>query len=214
MMQDTSDMKHRVTDMVGSANECVAHVDHIPARTLLDTESMITCISSSFVNTHLGSLPKFPVAHILCVKGPMDDTLPYHDFIEVEIELPVNGVNHTIGTFPVLISPDTNFNIDVPLLIGTNVLDRFYEQLNEQYGKLPLEQVSKSIRVALQTISLRNRHLEKRCGVYGLVKASESLSVEPGQSVVVSCNTQVAIPIIRSMAMVQSCHGGTYPSLF
>ena len=51
----------------------------------------------------------------------------------------------------------------------------------------------------MQTIALRKRHLEKTNGVYGLVRTSGPIT---NQSIMVNCRTQVAIPIIRSVAMV------------
>ena len=69
---------------------------------------------------------------IICIKGPLDDKLPYQHFVELEVSLPIQGKESVVGLFPVLIAPDTSYNQKVPLLVGTNVLDRLYQQL---YGK-------------------------------------------------------------------------------
>ena len=190
--------------LVGSAMETSTTIDHLDIRTLLDTGSMITCISASFVKDHLRLLPQFPIGHILCVKGPMDERLPYQNYVELEIGLPVNSQCHSVGLFPVLVAPDTEYNRKVPLLLGTNVLDRFYEQVCGDRQQPLRCGVDKPVAVALQTISLRKRHLEKTDGVYGLVRSSGPISLKPKETVLVKCNTQVAIPVVRSMVMVQS----------
>jgi len=204
MIQNQLSPQRRCAKLVGSVNESSACIDHIITQTLLDTGSMVTCVGHSFVQSQLRSLPKYPISHILSVRGPMDEPLPYHDFIEVDISLPVDGQMHCVGTFPVLVSPDTDYNRKVPLLIGTNVLDHFYDQMEKRFGQLPSSQVCKTIRVALQTIALRRRHLEKTEGIYGLVRAKDSVCLEPQQSVVIECNTQIAIPVVKSVAMVQA----------
>jgi len=194
----------QLSKIVGSALEADAAVDHIPVRTLLDTGSMITCISDSFVRRNLPSLPRFPIGHIICIKGPLDDKLPYHDFIELEVSLLVQGKEHVVGLFPVLIAPDTSYNQKVPLLVGTNVLDRLYQQVYGTQENPSFGSTGNPVAVALQTIALRNRHLEKTNGIYGLVRSSGPIVVEPNTSVLVRCCTQVAIPIVRSVVMLQS----------
>ena len=52
--------------------------------------------------------------------------------------------------------------------------------------ELPKE-LDKPVSVALQTIGLSRRHLEKSDGIYGLVRSKESVCVEPRQSVVIQC---------------------------
>ena len=206
MSQGTSYSDLCLSNLVGSAMETVTSVDHIDVRTLLDTGSMITCISASFVKNNFSSLPKYPIGHILCVKGPLDEKLPYTDFVELEISIPVDGKRHIVGLYPVLIAPDNDYNRKVPLLVGSNVLDRLDEQVcgAKSNSQISFDRFDRPVAVALQTIALRKRHLEKSNGVYGLVRSSGSISVEPFQTVLVKCNMQVAIPVVRSVAMVQS----------
>ena len=53
------------------------------------------------------------MAHLLSVKGPMDEKHPYEEFIEVEVGLLVDGRMHIIGMFPILVALDTPHNSDV-----------------------------------------------------------------------------------------------------
>ena len=117
MSQNTFVNQPSLLHLVGSANETPVSVD-VPTQALLDSGSMVTCINKSFVQKQFGSLPKYPIGDILSVKGPLDDKLPYQEFVELEIGLPVDGSINSVGKFPVLISPDTTYNLKVPMLIG------------------------------------------------------------------------------------------------
>ena len=77
-----------------------------------------------------------------------------------------------------------------------------HEQMRILCGQLSLNQLDKQIAAAMQTIALRKRQLEKTNGVYGLVRTSGPITLEPNQSIMVYCCTQIAIPIIRSVVMV------------
>ena len=111
-------------------------------------------------------MPKYPTGDILSVKGSLDDKLPYQEYVELEIGLPVDGSINSVGTFPVLISPDTAYNLKVLLLIGTNALYKFYDQMMDRFGDELAKELDKPVSVALQTIGLRRRYLEKKLMVY------------------------------------------------
>ena len=163
---------------------------------------MITCIASSFLKSHLPGLPRYPVNDLLRIKGPLDEVLPYTEFVELEIGLPLGDQIHVVGTFPILVSPDTDYNMKVPALIGTNVLDVFQDQFNQQHCSMSA--LNKPLLLACQTIKLRNRHLEKAAGVYGLLRAHEHIQIPPHKSVIVNCRSQVVIPLVRTVAMVSA----------
>ena len=173
MSQNTFVNQPSLLHLVGSANETLVSVDDVPTQALLDSGCMVTCINKSFVQKQFGSLPKYPIGDIL------SDKLPYQEFVELEIGLPVDGSINSVGTFPVLISPDTTYNLKVPMLIGTNVLDKFYDQMMSRFGDEFPKELDKPVSVALQTIGLRRRlrrrHLEKSDGIYGLVRSKESI---------------------------------------
>ena len=116
MHMPTNDSQPGYDNLVGDCSETIAVVDHITTCVLLDTGSMVTTISKSIVQAHFSGLPTYPICDILQVKGPLDETLPYNKFIELEIGIPVDNETHQVGTFPILIAPDTAFIKDVPLL--------------------------------------------------------------------------------------------------
>ncbi len=63
----------------------------------------------------------------LKVHGAGGNVLPYLGYIEADISLPFLTPTETdvVDYFPVLVTPDTDYNQKVPVLVGTNVI-RFY----------------------------------------------------------------------------------------
>ena len=112
-----------VNHLIGDHNECWMQVDGVSALSLLDTGSMVTTVSQDFLRTHFPSLPVNPVSDLLVVRGPLDEPLPYTGFVELEMSLPWSDGFYTVGVFPVLVSPNTGYNAQVPILVGTNVLN-------------------------------------------------------------------------------------------
>ena len=85
------------------------------------------------------------------------------------------------------------------------MLNPFFDQLSEKFGpQFITKKFSEKVRLSLQTIGLRRRHLEKAQGVYGLVRIKHSSSIKPQESVIIQCETQIAIPMVQTVALVQS----------
>lgn len=191
--------------LVGVSNECQALVDGVDCLSLLDTGSMVTTISTHFLKSHLQSLPVYPIEDLLVVKGPLDETLPYLGFVELELSLPVGNESHTVGVFPVLVAPETNYNQRVPLLLGTNVLDPFLSQITVKSGGVIPGNLTTGLLLALRAVALRHRHLKKSSGVYGLLRAKDDVTIQPHEAVLVHAQSQIVVPTPKCIAMVQPC---------
>ena len=191
--------------LVGLPNESVVFIDEVHCVCLIDTGSMVTTVSQEFLKSHLPSLPVFPVGDILTIKGPMDEELPYSGFVELEISIPFGKGNHSVGVFPVLVSPNTPYNHKVPVLLGTNVLNCFFSQIVEKVGDSYLQSVQcQSLRTALQALSLRERHLKKSQGVYGLMRTVSDVSIEGKGNVIVEAQPQIVVPGLKTVALVET----------
>ena len=62
-----------------------------------------------------------PVDDILKIECAGGDLLPYLGYVEVELKVPGDDVS-VDGNFVFLVVPSTEYNKQVPLLIGTNIL--------------------------------------------------------------------------------------------
>lgn len=103
-------------------------VEGVPCTSILDTGSQVTTISESFHKNFLSSLAIQPIHALLEVEGAGGQNVPYLGYIEVNISFPqtITGREEDLMAL-VLVVPGNHLNSKIPLLIGTNVLDRLYQ---------------------------------------------------------------------------------------
>ena len=58
----------------------------------------------------------------LSVEGAAGNYLPYTGYIETEVSVPF--VSNRILNITILVVSDTEYNLEVPVIIGTNIIDR------------------------------------------------------------------------------------------
>jgi transposase InsO family protein len=191
--------------MIGDANEACMVIAGTPCQALVDTGSMVSTVASGFVKQCLHGCTEYPVDDFLTVRGPSGLRMPFSSFVVVDIGFPVGEEVLSIGSFPLLIAPNTDYNRNVPALIGTNILSVLSDKLQDWRQKVDRSLVSQSIQLGCQMLQLRERHLMKSGGVFGLVKLAQPIRINPGESRLVSCQEQVAVPPLSSLACVQSC---------
>ena len=173
---------------------------------------MVTTVAQSFLREHFPSVPVCPISNLLVVKGPLDNKLPYEGTVELEVSLPIGGQKYCVGVFPVLVSPDTEYNSRTPVLVGTNVLEPFCSHVSKQYGDRAPSSLCQSVTMVIQALRLRNRHLDKTSGVYGLLKSKEDIVLKPHQTLLVQAAPQIVVPVPRSIALVQGAVNRSSPS--
>ena len=118
------------TRMVGHSNDCLLFICGQETKALVDTGSMVTCISETFYDSlepkpELRALEDFK----LNVYGAGGNTLPFTGYIEAELMIPFLG--HNPLYVPVLVSQSSSDNkgSEIPVIIGTNVIRNCKEML-------------------------------------------------------------------------------------
>jgi len=184
-------------NLIGSSPETEAIVGNSSCKALIDTGSEVTTLSYAFYKSHLGHIPIQSLASLLRVEGVGGDALPYHGYIDVSVSVPLSETNSYSSIVPVLIVPDTTYNLNVPLLIGTNVLEKISEETKE------ITCLSASIKCALSALRLKQRHLQKSKGVYGHVYAAQEISIPGHSGMVTSGKAVITVPIRQQVVLVQ-----------
>ncbi|KAL1254368.1 hypothetical protein QQF64_016597 [Cirrhinus molitorella] len=115
--------------LIGQRCTASVFVEDIECKSLLDTGSQVTTVSETFYLIHFPSIPIQPIHALFEVEGAGGQHVPYLGYIQVVITFPrtVIGAEVELSSL-VLVVPDCHFNSRVPLLIGTNVLERLYQQ--------------------------------------------------------------------------------------
>ena len=86
---------------------------------MIDTGSQISSVSCSFRAKSLSHLQIRPLSNLV-IRQAGGSVLPYLGYVEAEISVPTQ--EKPIGAV-FLVVPDTEYNLRIPLLIGTNILE-------------------------------------------------------------------------------------------
>jgi hypothetical protein len=137
------------------------------------------------------------VSKFLRIETVGGQTLPYHGCFECAISVLVTNSQSLTVTVPVFVVPDTTYNNNVPLLLGTNVLYHLCD-ISEEPTPRPLK-------LAVQALKLQARHLAKSQGVYSNVISTSDISIPPFSGQVTEGRATIVIPVCQQIALVQQC---------
>ena len=112
------------TKLIGKANETTISFCGKRTKALIDSGSQVTTVSEAFLKT----LPVEPELESLedlnlTVTGPDGSSIPYLGLIVAHVE--VDFIKGKEIVVPALVMPDTDYNADVPVLLGTNVIEDY-----------------------------------------------------------------------------------------
>lgn len=145
--------------LVGSKNTAKMFIDGVQSICLLDSGSQVTTVSETFHKLYLHSRPIQPLGDLLDIQGAGGQRVPYLGYIEVNLFFPeeIVGRPEEVQTLA-LIVPDCRSNREVPVLVGTNVLDVLYD----------IYTTSKKTSVHNQQVHCKNLPLIRK--LYGMYK--------------------------------------------
>ena len=111
--------------MIGEENIALVAVSGVPCKALIDTGSQITSLSQDFVGKHLPDIDIRPLSDLIKITGAGGNVLPFKGFIEVDLCLNPD-LPEQVQPSLVLVSTGLQYNDQVPLIIGTNVLHPYF----------------------------------------------------------------------------------------
>ena len=95
-------------------------------------------VSKSLYNKHLSHLELLPLNGILKLECDDGRSLPYCVYIQADLQS-VNFPTEHVQTSILLVVPDTEYNLKVPFLPGTNVLVEFLNDCKIELGETFLQ---------------------------------------------------------------------------
>ena len=151
-------------ELLGDITVSMCYVDGTPCLALIDTGSQITTVNDSFYKEYLTSCPIKELDDILSVEGANGQEVPFLGYIEADISFSehTNGLEEQVPTV-ILVVPNTNFNTDVSVLIGTNVIRYCKESCIECHGVnyLRVAEPDMAWRLAYRHLSRKNHRSKK-----------------------------------------------------
>ena len=115
--------------LVGPRCVSTVSVGDISCQSILDSGSQVTTISETFHSENLASSPIQPIYDLLKVEGAGGQPVPYLGYVAVPLTFPdsVTGEEEHL-TALALVVPECQFNSEIPVLVGTNVLLQLYQR--------------------------------------------------------------------------------------
>ena len=114
--------------MVGTSNEVDLLASGIEAKGLLDTGSQITTVSEQFLKENIPGVEVENIDKFLNIEVAGGHSLEYTGVVILEFSFPKLGLYCT-DPVPVLVVKETNYNRNVPFIIGTNLLQHYLQKL-------------------------------------------------------------------------------------
>ena len=132
--------------MVGKANESEIFINDFRSKALIDSGSMISTISSSVLN-RLKPVPEIKdLSNLgLTVNVAGGATLPYLGYVEVKIK--VNFISSEDIFVPLLVVNATEYNKNVPVVVGTNIIKDLSSVYVQRSWKRSSERVEFSFQI-------------------------------------------------------------------
>ena len=199
-------------ELVGNTNSVQITIGGQPGEALLDTGSSVSTISQNFLQKNLSTYEIFKLDTILEVEGAGGHMLPYLGYIEIEVEIPSIGSGK--NTYPLLVVPDTNFNKNVPILLGTNILCPVMENCKKTYGVQFLQKASLETpwQLSFKCLSTQEKKLRRSGGVVAFVKSAEvRIAIPPRTTLSIDGFISKPIPFRQCSVVVQGLNKPNLP---
>ena len=164
-------------NLVGHRTEVEVKLNGVSCMALLDTGSTVSTVSEQFYKDHLSNIEIKPIDSMLNIECADGQQLPYQGLIEIDIHASGIENGQSIACLA-LVVPTSNYNSQVPLLIGTNALSSFLDMCKEQHGDKVLQDghLHTPWILCFRTMLLQEKALNRHKNVPGYVKSIESKS--------------------------------------
>ena len=182
-----------MSDILGNSNETQILINNVQTIGLLDTGSCVSTISKAFYENNFKDLELMPLDNILKLECADGQSLPYFGYIQVDlqsVDFPTKHVQSSI----LLVVPDTEYNSNVPLLLGTNVLTEFLNSCKYELGDnfLHHAELHTPWYLAFRCLVVRDKELKKNKHRLAVIKSAER------ENITVPANSTVTIKGVTS----------------
>lgn len=204
--------------LFGETNEIKITLNNIEIDALLDTGSCVSLVSKSCYEQKFSNIPIQPLQDIINIECADGGNLPYEGYIELELEveqgLPAAKSHHCLF----LVSPDTKFSAQTPVILGTNILDEVINECKQELGENYLQKtqkkgISSAWYLAFRTIAVRNRELKKNKDRIAVLRSAqaERIILKPNESVDITTFTDKEINYPDTSAIIHESEESKLP---
>ena len=113
---------------MGRTNEIELFVNNKRSKGLLDSGSQISTVSEKFLKQNLPDIKIEEIETFLNIEVAGGHSLEYSGVVVLEFSFPSLGLEN-LEPVPILVVKETNYNKQVPFIIGTNILNHCQEKI-------------------------------------------------------------------------------------
>lgn len=117
--------------LCGEPTEATITINGLETKALIDTGSTVSTISKKFYLDHLQDIPIQEIGSLLHIECADGKHLPYEGYVTTEIQ--IQDVDEPVTSI-LLVIPDSTYNLKIPILLGTYVLNILMDSLHRKYG--------------------------------------------------------------------------------
>jgi hypothetical protein len=169
-LHPSTESAHSTLDLTGPNNEALVLLEDKPVQCLIDTGSCVSTIGQSYYQQQM-TVPMHAVTDFLRVEVANGELPNYLGYVAVTLTMSNQSMDALF-----LIVPDTPYNQQVPVLMGTNILKAWrQEQLSSneaQVGELP-----GALQTALTTLKCQEKQLNRSQGKVGIFRCAETIKI-------------------------------------
>ena len=159
--------------LIGNSNETSVEINGIETLALIDRGSQITTISEDLYNSMSPKPVLYSIEKLgLKIEGASGHILSYMGAIVCSLEVPF--LHNQIIETAALVLPTTDYSLKVPVIVGTNVINRCRELCESTTETIPTQWKN-------AFIALQRSHI-------GVVKSSNNrtIQIQPNETITVS----------------------------
>jgi hypothetical protein len=136
--------------------------------------------------------------------------VPYLGYVEVEVAVP-DGLTSGL-LVPLLVVEDDENNAQVPVLLGTNYFKLEHQRMLDEHGVRYLQKAKlpTPVHLALSTYARYEKFLSKSNGQLGTVRATDTTSLDPGESTILFGKTSMNVQVCHLMAVSETPDSSTF----
>lgn len=199
--------------LIGEANEADILLDGINCCALLDTGSSVSTLCESFYK-RLSGVTLEPLQEILNIEGAAGQKLPYLGYVSMSLQIPSMNALEQECLF--LVTPDTRYSEQVPVLLGTNILCPLMEECQQHYGVRYLQNdcIETPWKLTFSCLHQQNKTLQKVDGNLAVLKSAQlhNIPIQSNDSKTIACFLDKDIGYRPCLAITQSLTDGLQPS--
>ena len=177
-----------IAGLIGVANEAEIFINGITTQALVDTGATVSTMSADFYQQYFSHIPIEPITSILNIECADGNGLPYLGYVVVDVS--VDGFVVTPQPCLLLVVHNSNYNSNVPVLLGTNVLSALMYSCKKNYGDIFLQEANLKTPwyLAFRCMLLQERQLAKQKLKLGIVKSAAT------KKIIIPANSETVVP--------------------